>query len=317
MNFTESLRQIYIPETFDDTCIEDNILQHIKNQIKSNKINILIYGDHDTGKTTLLNLISKYTSSEVYMLLGLQYNTKKSLNHELETFFNFAYKSNKTLIIDDIDHLSEYNQQIVKKYIDKYYKHMNIVISCVNKNNVIDTILKRLDIINTTKYNFDKLNTWLEKVKNDTSISFTNNEYIIKNSNYSIRMILTLIEKMRYIRKQFYSLEDIKNIISNISDNIFEKYTLFCLHNDIDNASYVVNNLIENGYSIIDILESYYDFIKRTNIIEEKQILDIVQIIGMYITYFYLIHENEIEIYFFTYDLCNIFIKYNDNINMS
>ena len=54
---------------------------------------------------------------------------------------------------------------------------------------------------------------------------------------------------------------------------------------------------------MVDILELYFVYIKTCDIIPSKIILNVIQAISEYITYFYAIHENNIELYFLTYDL--------------
>ena len=55
----------------------------------------------------------------------------------------------------------------------------------------------------------------------------------------------------------------------------------------------------------MDILDSYFQFVKITNIINEEEKYKIISIICKYISLFHTLHENEVELTFITNDLIN------------
>ena len=74
--------------------------------------------------------------------------------------------------------------------------------------------------------------------------------------------------------------------------------------------------LQDRGFSVMDILDSYFVYIKYNEDIEDNNKYEIVKLICKYITVFHNIHEDEIELALFTNDiiiLLNNNIKENDN----
>ena len=57
------------------------------------------------------------------------------------------------------------------------------------------------------------------------------------------------------------------------------------------------------GYSVGDILDSYFTFIKTPNIISEDHKYKIIKLICKYITIFHTIHEDEVELALFANEL--------------
>jgi len=53
----------------------------------------------------------------------------------------------------------------------------------------------------------------------------------------------------------------------------------------------------------MDILDCYFQFIKITDLLEEESKYKCITIICSYISLFHTLHEDEIELVFFTYDL--------------
>ena len=62
-------------------------------------------------------------------------------------------------------------------------------------------------------------------------------------------------------------------------------------------------NIYDKGYSVMDILDNYFLYIKNTTILTEDQKYNIIPIICKYITIFHNIHEDEIELSLFTNNL--------------
>ena len=62
----------------------------------------------------------------------------------------------------------------------------------------------------------------------------------------------------------------------------------------------LIYNIFDKGYSVIDILDNYFIFIKNTNCVNEEQKYNIIPHICKYIAVFNEIHEHEIELALFT-----------------
>ena len=56
----------------------------------------------------------------------------------------------------------------------------------------------------------------------------------------------------------------------------------------------------------MDILDSYFTFIKITNILDENIKYKVIKLILKYIALFHTLHENDIELALFTNELLNI-----------
>ena len=98
-----------------------------------------------------------------------------------------------------------------------------------------------------------------------------------------------------------------KQICSNITYNEFIEYTNYCINNDLQQAIYVINILYDKGYSVMDILDNYFIFVKSTKLIDDNLKYRIIKLICKYITVFHNIHEDEIELSLFTNNIISIF----------
>ena len=71
----------------------------------------------------------------------------------------------------------------------------------------------------------------------------------------------------------------------------------------MENAIYALYSIYDDGYSVIDILDYFFNFVRITNNLDDKHKYLIIPIICKYITIFNTIHENKIELALFTRDI--------------
>ena len=90
------------------------------------------------------------------------------------------------------------------------------------------------------------------------------------------------------------------------SFNDFSSYTYLCKNKKLEDAIELINTIYDRGYSVMDILDNYFIFIKYTKILNEDEKYLIIKLLCKYITIFYNIHEDEIELALFTNNLIEI-----------
>ena len=113
------------------------------------------------------------------------------------------------------------------------------------------------------------------------------------------------MEKFKLLNENI-DLELVNKVCTNISFFTFEEYTQYLKIGDIKSAIKILYTIYDNGYSVMDILDNYFLFIKTTTLLTESQKYKIIPIICKYITIFYNIHEDEIELALFTNNLYTI-----------
>ena len=308
----------YTPNDIGDFNININVIKLLELYISINKLNILIIGDSETGKTKL-----------IYKLLESYYNTKNLINNEnililnnlndqgiqfyrneVKTFCqtkSSLLNKKKTIILDDIDFINEQSQQIFRNYIDKYSNNINFIASCSSLQKVIDNLQSRITLIPLLKVTPIILSDIYDKITQNENIKLSNEfkEIIMTYSNNSIRTLVNYIEKIYLINSKL-TKDDLIQICTNINNSNFKIYTTSCLENKDINAAKILLDIFNNGYSIIDILDNYFTYIKHATTLNEEIKYKISKIICKYITIFNDIHEDEIELLFITHDIINL-----------
>ena len=300
---------------YSDFIIDSQFIDLLKTLIQMDNLNILFVGNTGAGKTSLIhstmceyyntNKIPSYNVLYINNLMeqGIQY-----YRNEVKTFCQIKsdiQKKKKFVVLDDLDNINDQSQQVFRNCIDKFSHNVNFIASCSNTQKIIESLQSRFLIIKIKpisnvllKELLNKIVT-LEKINIDDDVS----KYILTICNNSIRMLINYLEKFKLIGKKI-NIEDAKNVCTNISFLDFEKYTnLWYVERNHEKSISYIFNIFYKGYSVMDILDSYFYFIKITNIIPEKIKYKIIKIICKYISIFHNTHEYNIELAFFTNEL--------------
>ena len=96
-------------------------------------------------------------------------------------------------------------------------------------------------------------------------------------------------------------------VCTNISFSSYTRYMQYCIGKDLKNSIKILYEIYDRGYSVMDILDNYFLFLKATDLISEDIKYKIIPIICKYITIFHTIHEDEVELALFTNNLIQIF----------
>jgi DNA polymerase III gamma/tau subunit len=133
-------------------------------------------------------------------------------------------------------------------------------------------------------------------------------DYLIYISNNSIRRLINNLEKI-FIIGEDMNLEKCKSLCSTLNFEQFEEYIIKLRKNNLDEAIKILYNIHDYGYSVIDILDYFFTFVKITNVLNEDEKYNIIPFLCKYITIFHNVHEDVIELALFTNSLYDVLHK--------
>jgi DNA polymerase III delta prime subunit len=308
----------YQPKKYRDLAIEKEFIQLLQSLISMDNLNVLFIGNNGCGKTTIINAtIREYYGTEkipidnVLYINNLQEQGIQYHRTELRTFCQTASTisgKKKFIVIDDIDLINSQSQQVFRNCIDKFSHNVHFISSCSNTQKVIDSIQSRCILVKIkpiSKQYLKKIYHKIEK-REKLNISTEAQEFILTICNNSIRVLINYMEKFNLINEEI-TIKEAKSICTNISFYEFESYTKkWYINKNYKGAIDQIYKIFDKGYSVMDILDCYFTFIKMTDLLDENLKYKIIKLICKYITIFNTIHESEIELSLFTYDLFNL-----------
>jgi DNA polymerase III delta prime subunit len=324
----------YQPDYLNDfQQLDEPTVKLVKSLIHLNNLNILIVGDSGTGKTSIIKSVIKeyygsgneYNHENVLVLNSLKEQGIQYYRNDLKIFCqtcSLIKNKKKIILLDDIDLINEQSQQVFRNYMDKYKHNINFISSCTNIQKVIDSLQSRTIIVKIHPITFTCLQKIIAKISLCERLIFTHEsqELLLHICNNSIRILLNYLEKIKILNIHSKSMqpsslqqqcnntievEIVHKLSTNISYTLFDEYTNLILKNKMKESVNILYGLHHEGYSVMDILDNYFTYIKITNLLNENIKYKLTTLICKYIIHFHNIHEDELELAFFT----NNFIK--------
>ena len=308
----------YQPTYFRDfEQLDPTTVTLMQSLISLNNLNILIIGDSGTGKTSIINSIIKeyygndYNYDNVLVLNSLKEQGIQYYRNDVKIFCqtcSLIKNKKKIVLLDDIDLINEQSQQVFRNCMDKYKHNIHFISSCTNVQKVIDSLQSRTILVQINPLTMSCLTKIMNKIKinENLNISSDADEFILSICNNSVRILINYLEKIRIINC-YVDMEMVHKLCTNISYTIFDDYTNCVINKKLTNGIKILYNLHDEGYSVMDILDNYFLYIKLTNLLNDNIKYKLTTLVCKYIIYFHNVHEDELELALFTNNFVNLF----------
>lgn len=311
-----------------DAEMDRYIIELLQSLMDTNNINILLCGSSGCGKTTFVNAIVReyfkgiqkreYSDNVLYINSlkeqGINYY-RTNVKSFCQTMSAIRGKK-KIVILDDIDIVNEQSQQVFRNCMDSYTKNVFFIASCNNIQKVIENIQSRLLVVSIKPLDHCKMKRILKQVTNNENINIDDAaaDFVVDICNNSVKALINYAEKFKLLGDTV-TINIAKSVCTNISFNVLENYIELVKKQKLKDAIHLLYTIYNNGYSVTDILDTLFVFVKITPILKEPEKYELIKHICKYISVFNNIHEDKIELALFTNNICErVFDSCSDNI---
>jgi replication factor C subunit 2/4 len=339
-NHLKPFIQKYKPYYVDDFYIQQEIKTVLKSLIETNELNLLVMGDSSTGKTTFLYALirdyyglektQRFQESDVLFINNLKEQQGIGyFRNEMKTFCQTRSKQptkkKKIIIIDDMDTIHQQCQQVLCNYIDKYSHNIQFIFSCSNVQKVIENIQSRVKIMSLESPKRENLLDLYSRIVEQEGLveRMVENEreqiqeYVITLSNGSLRELVNIMEKIIVyfsVTRDTNELvkiteEECKSLFLTRIYQSFHEYIVQLREKKLQEAIDTIYSVVANGYSIVDIFDYFFLFLKSSELFSETEKYEITKVLCKYITIIHNVHEETIEMVLFTNQIYKLFEK--------
>jgi replication factor C subunit 2/4 len=279
----------YRPDNLDQIETQHNVIQSLKNGIKTKNIpHLIFYGGSGCGKTSTILALSKELFGKNYRsrIIELNASDERGINIVREKIKMYAKQAVnlgdnmppwKIIILDEADTMTSDSQFALRRIIEQYSKITRFCFICNYHNKIIDPILSRCSlfcfkpICDTDIYNKLNIIRKLENVNcNDELIN-----RIVKISRGDLRKAINYLQKCYNSSNNFYNNDILDQVSGILPDKIFQVIITCIFNKDLFNLNLLVKNIILEGYSLVNQIVLFHDYFINSNLtnIQKSKIL--------------------------------------------
>lgn len=303
----------YQPKTLDEFHLEGDFIELIKVHIEMDNLNLLLVGNSGCGKTSLIQSIVRsyygdaYNAENIMIINSIHDKGITYYRTHVKTFCqtcSLVRGKKKIIILDDLEHVNEQSQQVFRSCLEKNSSNVHFIASCSDTQHVIDNLKSSLSMMKMYPVTNQVMREIGDRIceREDIRLSDAAAQFLVRISNHSIRTLLNYLEKSKLLSFDYeeIDLDMAQAMCTNISFSDMEQFTKEARAGRLNDSVAILYRLFDHGYSVIDILDSYFIYVKITESLTEDEKYLVIKLLTKYVTMFYTVHEDEIELAFFS-----------------
>ena len=274
----------YRPQNIADISSQKHIINSIKKSIiDGNLPHLLFYGPSGCGKTTTILAIARdLFGRDLWNERVLEFNASDErginvIRDKIKIFAKNSINKNsknngkpnfKIIILDEADSMTTDSQFALRRIMETYSKVTRFCIICNYFNKIIDPIASRC-----AKYRFKVLDTpsmknRLDYICKKENINCSSNVFdkIIEISRGDMRKAINFLQRSYNAYGTELDINIVNEVSGHISDNIIQNIIKVCSGSDFLKLKNLVQEIVDNGYSSVNILFKLYNKIIELDI---------------------------------------------------
>jgi len=266
----------YRPTTLDDIIGNKNANQQFKNIIETQNIpHLLLAGVPGTGKTTSVICLAKTLLKDQFHESYIELNASDErgidvIRNKITTFCKkkttLPENVYKIIFLDEVDYMTPIAQQALRRIIELYTSSTRFIMACNSSSNIIEAIQSRCVLIRFSQIEDIDILERMKYICNNEEISYEEEGllYLIETSNGDMRKGINNLQSVCITFGEVTKDNVVK--IVNLPDNqVVEQLVKMMLKRDFDKSIKIIDNLICDGYSSQDIIQTLFNIIKDYN----------------------------------------------------
>jgi replication factor C subunit 2/4 len=271
----------YRPINLSEIISQNNIINSLKSTLITKNIpHFIFYGPSGCGKTsTIIALANELFNDNINnRIIELNASDERGINIIREKIKKYAKLSInnkddcpqwKIIILDEADSMTPDSQFALRRIMEQYSKITRFCIICNYYNKIIDPIISRCALFKFKSVDPDDIINKLNYICGKENFNCPTNiiNKIINYSSGDLRKAINLLQKFHTNNNEIL-LDEISGIIPNsifinLMDNVVKK--------NIEEVNSIINNLFINGYSLINQIMLFHNYILYLNIDDDKK----------------------------------------------
>lgn len=276
----------YRPSNLDEISAQATVVKSLKASLQTKNIpHLIFFGPSGCGKTsTILALSRELFGTDNYSdrIIELNASDERGINVIREKIKIYAKQSIKNIkdappwkiiILDEADTMTHDSQFALRRIMEQYSKITRFCIICNYHNKIIDPIISRCSLFRFKPIDSDEIIKKLQYICTKENLNCTDKSLkkIIEISRGDLRKAISLLQKCYNSYGDNVNdnlLEEISGIIPSTKFNELMEYVF---KKDTITVDKIVNNLFLEGYSMVNQVMSFRNYILDSSLSSEQK----------------------------------------------
>jgi len=271
----------YRPTKLDEITSQNNIIETLRKSIITQNIpHLIFYGPSGCGKTSTILALAKELFGKKYYsdrIIELNASDERGINVVRDKIKMYAKQSVnlndtippwKIIILDEADTMTSDSQFALRRIMEEYSKVTRFCIICNYYNKIIEPIVSRCSLYCFKPITDLEINNKLVSICNLENIIYSDNilNKIIKISRGDLRKAINYLQKYGNSNNLLFKEQLLDEIFGIIPKNTFDDLFKYIYDKDIINVDKLINKIYLDGYSIINQIVLFHDYIIESDL---------------------------------------------------
>ena len=276
----------YRPENLNEISAQTNVVKTLKSTLETKNIpHLIFFGPSGCGKTsTILALAKELFGPDNYSdrIIELNASDERGINVIREKIKTYAKQSVKNIkdappwkiiILDEADTMTADSQFALRRIMEQYSKVTRFCIICNYHNKIIDPIISRCSLFRFKPIESDQIIDKLKYICQKEKFNCVDKllEKIVNICRGDLRKAINLLQKCYNSYGDKVNEELLDEMSGIIPTEKFNKLMKYVFDKDIVNVDKYVNQLCLEGYSMVNQILTFHNYIINTNLTSEKK----------------------------------------------
>ena len=282
----------YRPAKLNEITTQYNIIESLKNGIKTKNIpHLIFYGGSGSGKTSTILALAKelFGKNMSNRVIELNASDERGINVIREKIKLYAKQSInlndnippwKIIILDEADTMTPDSQFALRRIIEEYSKITRFCFICNYHNKIIDPIISRCSLFCFKPILDNDIFDTLRNIANKENFNCSNNliNKIVKISRGDLRKAINFLQKCFNCFNEQDNEEILEDVSGILPSKIFNELIENIFNKRIDLIDKQINYICLEGYSLVNQILLFHDYIINSNLSNEQKSNIIIKI---------------------------------------
>lgn len=283
----------YRPDRLDQVVGNTEIVSQLRTIAKEGNLpNMILVGPPGTGKTTSMMALAHELLGENFKKATIELNASddRGIDVVREKIKAFATQKvplppnrHKIVILDEADSMTESAQQAMRIIISDYSSTTRFALACNDSTKIIEPIQSRCSMLRFAKLKNEEIEERLKKIMDIEKIDYDQSgiQALIETSNGDMRYALNNLQST-FVGFGSIRRDNVYKIVDIPKPEILMKIVELCQNNQMPKALDNIDQLVEDGYTALDIVNVISRIIQEKVDIKDKTKFSMLKEISMF-----------------------------------